>query len=102
MISKNQIYIGARIVENDPEEQAAVPYRGKVIAIKETGKGEIDYVVRIELDDESMKQKRISLCCPDKMMICFPWAIDLEEKQKKALQMKKDGTQQIALRPKRL
>lgn len=72
MISRNQIHIGMRIVENDPEEQTPVPYRGKVIAIKETGKGEMDYFVRIELDEESMKQKRISLCCPDKIMICFP------------------------------
>lgn len=72
MIPKSHICIGARIVENDPEEQASIPYRGKVIAIKETGKGELDYFVRIELDDESMKQKRISLCCPDKVMICFP------------------------------
>ncbi|WP_241159090.1 MULTISPECIES: hypothetical protein [unclassified Bacteroides] len=72
MIPKSQICIGARIVENDPEEQAPVPYKGKVIAIKETGKGEMDYFVRILLDDESMKQKRISLCCPDKIMICFP------------------------------
>lgn len=72
MILKNQIYLGARIIENDPEEQAPVPYKGKVTAIKETGKGELDYFVRIELDEESMRQKRISLCCPDKVMICFP------------------------------
>ena len=32
----------------------------------------MDYFVRIRLDDESMKQKRISLCCPDKIMVCFP------------------------------
>ena len=82
MISKSQICIGARIVENDPEEQVPVPYKGKVITIKETGKGEMDYFVRIRLDDESMKQKRISLCCPDKIMVCFPGAIDLEKKQK--------------------
>lgn len=82
MISKSQICIGARIVENDPEEQVPVPYKGKVITIKETGKGEMDYFVRIRLDDESMKQKRISLCCPDKIMVCFPCAIDLEKKQK--------------------
>lgn len=72
MIPKSQIYIGARIVENDPEEQVPVPYKGKVITIKETGKGEMDYFVRIRLDDESMKQKRISLCCPDKIMAYFP------------------------------
>ena len=58
MIPKSQICIGARIVENDPEEQAPVPYKGKVITIKETGKGEMDYFVRIRLDDESMKQKK--------------------------------------------
>lgn len=88
MISKSQICIGARIVENDPEEQVPVPYKGKVITIKETGKGEMDYFVRIRLDDESMKQKRISLCCPDKIMTCFPWTIDLEEKQKMEQKMK--------------
>ena len=72
MIPKDKMYIGAWIVENDPEEQSSVPYRGKVVAIKETGKGEMDYFVSIELDDESMKQKRISLCCPDGNMVCFP------------------------------
>lgn len=72
MISKSQICIGAWIVENGPEEQVPIPYKGKVIAIKETGKGEMDYFVSIRLDDESMKQKRISLCCPDKIMVCFP------------------------------
>lgn len=72
MIPRSKIYIGARIVENDPEEQSSVPYRGEVIAIKRTGKGEMDYFVCILLDDESMKQKRISLCCPDRVMVCFP------------------------------
>lgn len=72
MIPKSQIYIGAWIVENDPEEQAPIPYKGKVITSKETGKGEMDYFVCIQLDDESMKQKRISLCCPEKIMVCFP------------------------------
>ena len=77
------MYLGARIVENDPEEETpVVPYKGTVTAIEETGKGELDYFVYIRLDDESMKQKRISLCCPDKIMTCFPWTIDLEEKQK--------------------
>ena len=83
MIPKSQMYLGARIVENDPEEETpVVPYKGTVTAIEETGKGELDYFVYIRLDDESMKQKRISLCCPDKIMTCFPWTIDLEEKQK--------------------
>ncbi len=35
-----------------------------------------------------MKQKRISLYCPDKIMTCFPWTIDLEEKQKMEQKMK--------------
>ena len=62
--------------------------KGTVTAIEETGKGELDYFVYIRLDDESMKQKRISLCCPDKIMTCFPWTIDLEEKQKMEQKMK--------------
>ena len=81
MIPKSQMYLGARIVENDPEEETpVVPYKGTVTAI--------DYFVYIRLDDESMKQKRISLCCPDKIMTCFPWTIDLEEKQKMEQKMK--------------
>ena len=89
MIPKSQMYLGARIVENDPEEETpVVPYKGTVTAIEETGKGELDYFVYIRLDDESMKQKRISLCCPDKIMTCFPWTIDLEEKQKMEQKMK--------------
>ncbi len=89
MIPKSQMYLGARIVENDPEEETpVVPYKGTVTDIEETGKGELDYFVYIRLDDESMKQKRISLCCPDKIMTCFPWTIDLEEKQKMEQKMK--------------
>ena len=89
MIPKSQMYIGARIVENDlKEETPVVPYRRAVTAIEETGKGELDYFVYIRLDDESMKQKRIFLCCPDKIMVCFPWTIDLEEKQKVEHKMK--------------
>lgn len=89
MIPKSQMYLGARIVENDPEEETpVVHYKGTVTAIEETGKGELDYFVYIRLDDESMKQKRISLCCPDKIMTCFPWTIDLEEKQKMEQKMK--------------
>lgn len=58
MIPKSQMYLGARIVENDPEEETpVVPYKGTVTAIEETGKGELDYFVYIRLDDESMKQK---------------------------------------------
>lgn len=83
MIPKSQMYLGARIVENDPEEETpVVPYKGTVTAIEETGKGELDYFVYIRLDDESMKQKRISLCCPDKIMILFSMDYRLEEKQK--------------------
>ena len=58
MIPKSQMYLGARIVENDPEEETpVVPYKGTVTAIEETGKGELDYFVYIRLDDESMKQR---------------------------------------------
>ena len=101
MIPKSQMYLGARIVENDPEEEtpdvlldvhgkimSRDPNKGTVTPIEETGKGELDYFVYIRLDDESMKQKRISLCCPDKIMTCFPWTIDLEEKQKMEQKMK--------------
>ena len=48
MIPKSQMYLGARIVENDPEEETpVVPYKGTVTAIEETGKGELDYFVYI-------------------------------------------------------
>ena len=54
MIPKSQMYLGARIVENDPEEETpVVPYKGTVTAIEETGKEELDYFVYIRLDDES-------------------------------------------------
>ena len=77
-IPKSQMYLGARIVENDPEEETpVVPYKGTVTAIEETGKGELDYFVYIRLDDESMKQKRISLCCPDKIMTCVTFSNSL-------------------------
>ena len=43
MIPKSQMYLGERIVENDPQEDTpVVPYKGRVTAIEETGKGEVD------------------------------------------------------------
>ena len=40
MIPKSQMYLGARIVENDPEEETpVVPYKGTVTAIEEPEKG---------------------------------------------------------------
>lgn len=91
MIPKRQIHIGVRIVENDPEEPVSIPYRGRVISIEETGKGELDYFVFIKLDEESMQQPRIALCCPDGIMSCFPWTIDLEKKQKESREKKPDA-----------
>lgn len=82
MIKKKDISIGTRIVQNDPEEPTSTPYRGTVIDITETGKGPYDYYVFIILDDESMKIPEVANCCPDKIMSCFSWTIDLEEKQK--------------------
>ena len=39
MIPKSQMYLGARIVENDPEEETpVVPYKGTVTAIEENRK----------------------------------------------------------------
>lgn len=90
MVPKKKIYIGAQIVENDPEEPVSTPYRGRVIDIQETGKGEMDYYVFIKLNEESMKQSRVALCCPDGIMSCFPWAIDLEEKQKMEQKIKEE------------
>ena len=48
MIPKSQMYLGARIVENDPEEETpVVPYKGTVTAIEETGKGELLSLIHI-------------------------------------------------------
>ncbi|MFS2952556.1 transcription-repair coupling factor [Bacteroides xylanisolvens] len=93
MIPKSQMYLGARIVENDPEEETpVVPYKGTVTAIEETGKGELDYFVYIRLDDESMKQKRISLCCPDKIMYNPQIQISAESETKRSIFREKDKT----------
>lgn len=100
MVPKKKIYIGARIVENDPEEPVSTPYRGRVIDIRETGKGEMDYYVLIRLDEESMRQPRVALCCPDGIMSCFPWAIDLEEIQKMERGMKKEKAPVLSKRHK--
>lgn len=90
MIEKKDISIGARIVQNDPEEPTSTPYRGTVIDITETGKGPYDYYALIILDDESMKIPGMANCCPDKIMACFSWTIDLEEKQKVGHSLKEE------------
>lgn len=77
MIARNEIKIGARIIEDDPEEAPEVPYKGIVADIKENGKGIYDYYAVVKLDPEAMKQKRISMVCPDGIMYCFPFAISL-------------------------
>lgn len=93
MVPKNKIYIGAQIVENDPEEPVSTPYRGRVIDIHETGKGEMDYYVFIRPDDESMKQPGVAFCCPDGIMSCFPRAIDLEKNRKETPEKKQTAPQ---------
>lgn len=93
MVPKKKIYIGAQIVENDPEEPVSTPYRGRVIDIHETGKGEMDYYVFIRPDEESMKQPGVALCCPDGIMSCFPRAIDLEKNRKETLEKKQAAPQ---------
>ena len=86
MVPKKKIYIGAQMVENNPEEPVSTPYRGRVREIHETGKGETDYYVFIRPDDESMKQPRVALYCPGGIMSCFPQAIDLEKNRKETLE----------------
>lgn len=93
MVPKKKIYIGAQMVENDPEEPVSTPYRGRVIDIHETGKGETDYYVFIRPDDESMKQPGVALCCPDGIMSCFSRAIDLEKNRKENLEKKQAAPQ---------
>lgn len=88
MVPKKKIYIGAQMVENNPEEPVSTPYRGRVIEIHETGKGETDYYVFIRPDDESMKQPGVALYCPGGIMSCFPRAIDLEKNRKETLEKK--------------
>lgn len=77
MIARSKISIGARIIENDPENPSEHPYKGTVIDITEHGKGSYDYFATIELDKESMSQQRIAMICPDGKMNCFSFAIDL-------------------------
>lgn len=77
MIARNKISIGARIIEDDPEEPNVTPYKGTVTDIKESGKGDYDYFAIVRLDAEAMKQKRISAICPDGIMICFSFSISL-------------------------
>ena len=82
MIAKEDISIGVRIVQNDPEEPTSTPYRGTVFDITETGKGPYDYYAFIILDDESMKIPEVANCCPDKIMSCFSRTIDLKKNKK--------------------
>lgn len=77
MIARNDIFIGARIIENDPEDPSPQPYRGTVIDITDQGTGSYDYFATIELDEESMEQPYIAAICPDGIMNCFSFAIDL-------------------------
>lgn len=77
MIARNEISIGARIIENDPENPSEHPYKGTVIDIAEHGKGAYDYYATIELDKESMEQPYIAMICPEGVMNCFSFAIDL-------------------------
>lgn len=101
MVPKKKIYIvdiGAQMVENDPEEPVSTLYRGRVIDIHETGKGETDYYVFIRPDDESMKQPGVALCCPDGIMSCFSRTINLEKNRKENLEKKQAAPQKKAPR----
>lgn len=77
MIERKNINIGDRIVQNDPEEPTDTPYKGTVSEIQECGTGPYNYRVVINLDEESMQNPYVAMCCPDGIMVCFPWTIDL-------------------------
>lgn len=77
MIARKDLRIGDRIVGNDPEAPTDHPYKGTVTDICETGTGAYDYYATIDLDEESIQDPYIRRICPDGVMTCFPWAIDL-------------------------
>ena len=59
MISKKDIFIGARIIENDPEHQRQLNFKGTVQSIISKGDGEYDYTVAVLPDNEFMQMPGI-------------------------------------------
>lgn len=81
MIKRNDINIGDRIVENDPEDTVSEPYTGEVKEIHETGKGDFDYYVRVKLDEASLCSRRISAIDEDGYMTAFGFHINYQKKE---------------------
>lgn len=77
MISKKDIFIGARIIENDPEHQRQLNFKGTVQSIISKGDGEYDYTVAVLPDNEFMQMPGIKDNCYFGLTFCLGFHIDL-------------------------
>jgi|GEM_PF-357217 hypothetical protein len=77
MISKKDIFIGARIIENDPEHQGQLNFKGTVQSIISKGDGEYDYTVAVLPDNEFMQMPGIKDNCYFGLTFCLGFHIDL-------------------------
>ena len=76
MIRKDEIELGTRVIQNDPEDPTDNPFKGTVVEILMLGDPPLkDFVVNIQLDEEAAEYYKT--ICPDGKMYCFPWQIDI-------------------------
>lgn len=77
MISKKDIFVGARIISNDPENPTSVSFKGTVQSINSTGEGELDYTAAVLPDEEFRQLPGIKDNCYFGLTICFSFDMDL-------------------------
>lgn len=82
MISKKDIYVGARIISNDSENPSSVNFKGTVQSINSTGEGEFDYTAAVLPDEEFRQLPGIKDNCYFGLIICFSFDMDLLPMQK--------------------
>ena len=77
MISKKDIFVGARIISNDPENPTSVSFKGTVQSINSTGEGELDYTAAVLPDEEFRQLPGIKDNCYFGLTICFSFDMDI-------------------------
>lgn len=77
MISKNDIYVGARIINIDPEHPQTMKFKGTVQSITSIGEGEFYYTVAVLPDEEFRLLPGIIDNCYFGLTYCFAHQIVL-------------------------
>lgn len=78
MITKDEIKIGSRVIQNESEEPRGNPFKGTIIEILPISETQAyNFLVKIKLDEEFAEMPLFRAISHDGVLPCFPWQIDV-------------------------